>query len=86
MRTTKKATKKMMHKKRGISVTIKDTDNINIALRKFKRKVEEAGTLDTLRSKEFYEKPTTKRKRKKSAAINRNTKRLQKDSLPPKLY
>jgi hypothetical protein len=26
------------------------------------------------------------RKRKKSAAVNRNTKRLQKDSLPPKLY
>ena len=76
----------MMHKKRGISVTVKDTDNINIALRKFKRKVEEAGTLDTLRAKEFYEKPTTKRKRKKSAAINRNNKRLQKDSLPPKLY
>jgi small subunit ribosomal protein S21 len=75
-----------MHKKRGISVIVKDTDNINIALRKFKRKVEEAGTLDTLRAKEFYEKPTTKRKRKKSAAVNRNTKRLQKDSLPPKLY
>ena len=76
----------MMHKKRGITVTIKDTENINVALRKFKRKVEEAGTLDTLRAKEFYEKPTTKRKRKKSAAVNRHNKRLQKDSLPPKLY
>lgn len=70
----------------GTYVRIKDTDNINVALRKFKRKVEEAGTLDTLRAKEFYEKPTTKRKRKKGAAQARWKKKLRDQTLPPKLF
>jgi small subunit ribosomal protein S21 len=77
----------MMHKKsRGTGVTVKDNENINQALRRFKRKMEEAGTLDTLRSKEFYEKPTTARKRKKGAAKARWKKKLRDQQLPPKLY
>ena len=44
---------------KGNSVTVKENENINQALRRFKKKVEESGTLDTLSSKEFYEKPTT---------------------------
>lgn len=77
----------MMHQKsKGTGITVRENENINQSLRRFKRKVEEAGTLDTLRSKEFYEKPTTERKRKKGAAKARWRKKLQKDSLPPKLY
>ena len=76
----------MNHKSRGTGVTVRDNENINQALRRFKRKVEDAGTLDTLRKKEFYEKPTTERKRKKGAAKARWKKKLQKDQLPPKLY
>jgi len=75
-----------MKDKRGINVTVKDNENINQALRRFKRKVEDSGLLDTLRAKEFYEKPTTKRKRKKSAAVNRYNKKLEKEQLPKKLY
>jgi small subunit ribosomal protein S21 len=71
---------------RGLRVVVKENENINQALRRFKRKVEDSGMLDTLRSKEFYEKPTTERKRKKSAAVNRYNKKLQKEQLPPKLY
>ena len=56
------------------------------ALRKFKKKIQESGLLDELRAKEFYEKPTTERKRKKGAAKARWRKKLQKDQLPPKLY
>jgi small subunit ribosomal protein S21 len=79
--------KQMMQNKRvGTGVTVRDNENINQALRRFKRKIEDAGTLDTLRSKEFYEKPTTERKRKKGAAKARWRKKLQKESLPPKLY
>ena len=59
----------MIHKKnKGTGITVKDGENINVSLRRFKRKIEEAGTLETLRAKEFYEKPTTERKRKKGAA------------------
>ena len=71
---------------RGNSVTVKENENINQALRRFKKKVEESGMLDTLRKKEFYEKPTTARKRKKAAAIARYIKKLEKDSLPKKMY
>lgn len=76
----------MNHKSKGTGVTVRDNENINQALRRFKRKVEDAGTLDTLRAKEFYEKPTTERKRKKGAAKARWKKKLQKEQLPPKLY
>jgi small subunit ribosomal protein S21 len=76
-----------MHRKsKGTGITVKDYENINQALRRFKRKVEEAGTLDTLREKEFYEKPTTKRKRAKGAAKSRWNKKLRDQQLPPKLY
>lgn len=80
MRTT------MYNKPKGIGVTVKDGENINQALRRFKRKVEDSGILEDLRQKEFYEKPTTARKRAKGAARARWRKKLQKDSLPPKLY
>lgn len=74
------------NKTTGTGITVKEHENINQALRRFKRKVEEAGTLDTLRKKEFYEKPTTTRKRKKSAAKARWSKKLREQTLPPKLY
>jgi small subunit ribosomal protein S21 len=67
-------------------IIVKDHEDINRALRRFKKKVEESGILDDLRKKEFYEKPTTAKKRKKSAAINRFKKKLEKEQLPPKLY
>jgi len=71
---------------KGTGVVIKENENINQALRRFKKKIEEAGTLDTLRSKEFYEKPTTERKRKKGAAKARWRKKLRDAQLPPKLF
>ena len=76
----------MNYKTKGTGVTVRDNENINQALRRFKRKVEDAGTLDTLRKKEFYEKPTTERKRKKGAAKARWRKKLSKEQLPPKMY
>jgi small subunit ribosomal protein S21 len=76
----------MNQKSRGTGITVRDGENINQSLRRFKRKMEEAGTLDTLRAKEFYEKPTTERKRKKGAAKARWRKKLKNDQLPPKLY
>lgn len=74
------------NKTKGTGVTLKENENINQALRRFKRKVEEAGTLDVLRKKEFYEKPTTERKRKKGAAKARWRKQLRDQQLPAKNY
>ena len=73
-------------KSKGTGVVLKENENINQALRRFKKKIEEAGTLDTLRAKEFYEKPTTERKRKKGAAKSRWRKQLRSQQLPKKLY
>ena len=74
------------NKPTGTGVVLKEHENINQALRRFKKKIEEAGTLDTLRSKEFYEKPTTERKRKKGAAKARWAKKLREAQLPKKMY
>jgi small subunit ribosomal protein S21 len=76
----------MNQKIKGTGITVKDGENINQSLRRFKKKVEDAGILDTLRKKEFYEKPTTERKRKKGAAQARWKKKLLKESLPAKMY
>ena len=76
----------MNRKTKGTGITVKDNENINQALRRFKRKVEDAGTLEKLREKEFYEKPTTARKRAKGAAKARWRKKLEKEQLPKKMY
>ena len=64
---------------------VKD-DNVERALRKFKKKVMESGLLQDLRDKEFYEKPTTSRKKARAAAKNRWRKKLADQALPKKLY
>lgn len=77
----------MIYKKsKGTGVTVKDGENINQALRRFKRKIDDSGLLDDLRAKEFYEKPTTARKRKKGAAKARWRKKLRDQQLPKKMY
>lgn len=73
-------------KSKGTRILVKDHENINQALRRFKRKVEDAGTLDSLRKKESYEKPTTARKRKAGAAKSRWKKKLRDQQLPQKMF
>lgn len=67
------------------SVTVKD-GNVEKALRKFKKKIQEQGLLIELKERETYEKPTTRRKRKKSSAKNRWQKQLRSQQLPKKLF
>jgi len=71
---------------KGTVIVLKDGEDVNRALRRFKNKIEDLGTLKILQSKEFYEKPTTERKRKKSAAVARYRKKLEKEQLPKKMY
>ena len=61
-------------------------DKVEKALRKFKKKVAESGLLQDLREREFYEKPTTARKKAKAAAKRRWKKKLADDQLPKKYY
>ncbi len=71
---------------KGLGVTVKDGEPVERALRRFKKKIQDSGLLQELRDREFYEKPTTERKRKKSAAKNRWQKELRKQQLPKKMY
>lgn len=57
------------------SVRIRENEYFDVALRRFKRACEKAGILAELRRREFYEKPTQERKRKKAAAVKRHAKR-----------
>ena len=61
------------------SVRVRENEYFDAALRRFKRACEKAGILTELRRREFYEKPTQERKRKKAAAIKRHMKRVSRD-------
>lgn len=61
------------------TVDIQDNNSFDVALRRFKRACEKAGIPTKLRQIEYYEKPTTKRKRKRAAAVKRFAKKLQKE-------
>ena len=70
----------------GSTVYVKENENINQALRRFKKKIDDSGLLEELRSREFYEKPTTERKRKAGAAKARWNKKLREQQLPKKMF
>lgn len=61
-------------------VLVRENDSFDVALRRFKRSCEKAGVQSKLRQIEHYEKPTTKRKRKKAAACKREIKRVKKET------
>jgi len=61
------------------TIEIPDDHVFDVALRRFKRACEKAGIPTKLRQIEYYEKPTTKRKRKRAAAVKRYAKKLQKE-------
>lgn len=76
----------MKSKSYGNTVFVKDGEPFEKALRRFKKKVQDNGLIQELKDREFYEKPTTERKRKKSAAKNRWRKQLQSQQLPKRMY
>ncbi len=61
-------------------IKVKENEPFDIALRRFKRSCEKAGVLAEVRRREFYEKPTSLRKRKAAAAVKRHAKKLQRES------
>ena len=61
------------------NVRVRDNEPFEVALRRFKRACEKAGIMSEVRRREFYEKPTTERKRKQAAAVKRHMKKLSRD-------
>jgi small subunit ribosomal protein S21 len=68
------------------TVRVKENEPFDVALRRFKRTIEKLGLLTDLRAREFYEKPTAERKRKKAAAVKRHFKRVRSMQLPKKMF
>jgi small subunit ribosomal protein S21 len=61
------------------TVRVRENEPFDFALRRFKRSCEKAGILTEVRKREYYEKPTTVRKRKAAAAVKRHLKRRQRE-------
>ncbi len=61
------------------SIKVKENEPFDVALRRFKRSCEKAGVLSEVRRREFYEKPTTVRKRKLAAAVKRHQKKVMRE-------
>jgi len=62
----------------GLYVEVRNND-VNKALRKFKKKVAEYGILQDLRKREYFESKGTKRRLEKQAAIRRFKKKRLKE-------
>ena len=62
--------KRRKEKSRGLYVEVRK-NNIEGALKKFKRKVKESGLMVELRDRQYYEKPSEKRRREKNLSKSR---------------
>lgn len=69
----------------GNTVVVQN-DNVEKAIRIFKKKIQESGKLIELREKEFYEKPSVTRRKTKNQQTRRAQKRREAEALPKKLY
>lgn len=63
------------------TVRVKENENFEVSLRRFKRLCEKASILSDLRRHEYFEKPTWKRKRKKASAVKRYQKKLLREQM-----
>lgn len=72
-------------KAEGRKVIVHD-GNVEKALRKFKKKISEDGLLQELLERQFYTKPTVKKKVSKAQAKKRWQRYLQNQELPKKLF
>ena len=58
------------------TVRVKPDESFESALRRFKKQCEKAGLMSEIRKREYFEKPSVKRKRKANAARKKLLKRL----------
>lgn len=86
MRDNRPPKKQAHHKVAGRTVSLRDGDDVNKALRKLKRKVEESKVLEEVRVRQAYEKPSALRKKAQASAKARWRKKLEKEQLPKKEY
>jgi len=57
-------------------IKVREDESLENALKRFKRKCEKSGILTEIKKRQYYEKPSVKRKRKALAARKKLLKRL----------
>ena len=62
------------------SVRVRDNEPFEVAIRRFKRTCERAGVITDVRKREYFEKPSQERKRKRAAAVKRQMKRVSRET------
>ena len=70
----------------GVMVYVDDKLPIDRALRRFKKKVQTAGIIQEVREREYYTKPSDKRREKKKAAKRRYQREQAKINPGKRLY
>jgi small subunit ribosomal protein S21 len=57
-------------------IKVRDNEPFEAAMRRFKKQCEKAGILSELKRREFYDKPSVRRKKKEAAARKRALKKM----------
>jgi small subunit ribosomal protein S21 len=78
MRKRKNFRKRPKDDSKGLSVKVWN-NNVEGALKVFKRKVKDSNIMQELREKQYYTKPSKKRRERKNMAILRNKYKIQKE-------
>lgn len=63
------------------NVRVRENEPFEVAMRRFKRSCEKAGVLAEIHRREYYEKPTSVRKRKAAAAVKRHAKKVERETV-----
>ncbi len=61
-------------------VKVKDNEPFEVAMKRFKKQVEKAGVLTELRRREYFDKPSVRKKKKAASARKRALKKLKRMS------
>lgn len=64
----------------AVVVKIKDNESFEQAMKRFKKQCEKAGILSELKRREYYDKPSIRKKKKAAAARKRALKKLKRMS------
>ena len=67
-----------LSKKQGLTVRV-DNNNIEAAIRTLKKRLTNEGVIKEIRKKEYYEKPSARRRRERAEAKIRARRKTQKD-------
>ena len=57
-------------------IKVRDNEPFEIAMKRFKKQCEKAGVLSELKRREFYDKPSVRKKKKAAAARKRALKKM----------